>query len=75
MAKPVVVRDEQGHPLFLHGIAFDITESKRAEQTLRRSAEELEQKVRERTIALEEAHTGGRSGQPGAGVLPGQYEP
>jgi PAS domain S-box-containing protein len=50
-----VVRDEQGHPLFLQGIAFDITESKRAEQTLRRSAEELEQKVRERTIALEEA--------------------
>ena len=50
-----VVRDEQGHPLFLQGIAFDITESKRAEQTLRRSAEELERKVRERTIALEEA--------------------
>ncbi len=50
-----VVRDEQGRPLFLQGIAFDITESKRAEQALLQSAEELERKVRERTAALEEA--------------------
>ncbi len=50
-----VVRDEHGRPLFLQGIAFDITESKRAEQALRRSADELEEKVRERTVALEEA--------------------
>ncbi|HEX4142238.1 MAG TPA: ATP-binding protein [Pirellulales bacterium] len=50
-----VVRDETGRPLFLQGIAFDITESKRAEQALRRSAEELEDKVQQRTAALEEA--------------------
>ncbi len=50
-----VVRDDDGRPLFLQGIAFDITESKRAEQALRHSAEELESKVRERTVALEEA--------------------
>ncbi len=50
-----VVRDEQGRPLFLQGIAFDITESKRAEAALRRSAEELERKIRERTAALQEA--------------------
>jgi PAS domain S-box-containing protein len=50
-----VVRDDHGRPLFLQGIAFDITESKRAEQNLRRSAEDLERMVRERTIALEEA--------------------
>ncbi|HEX3726157.1 MAG TPA: response regulator, partial [Pirellulales bacterium] len=50
-----VVRDEHGQPLFLQGIAFDITESKRAEATLRRSAEELEQKVLERTKELEDA--------------------
>ena len=50
-----VVRDEQGRPLFLQGIAFDISESKRAEQALLQSAEELERKVRERTAELEEA--------------------
>jgi PAS domain S-box-containing protein len=50
-----VVRDDHGRPLFLQGIAYDITESKRAEQSLRRSAEDLERSVRERTIELEEA--------------------
>jgi PAS domain S-box-containing protein len=49
------VRDDHGRPLFLQGIAFDISDSKRAEQALRQSAEVLEQKVRERTSALEEA--------------------
>jgi PAS domain S-box-containing protein len=50
-----VVRDEQGRPLFLQGIAFDITDSKRAEQALMQSAEELERKVRERTSELQDA--------------------
>ncbi|HTU26862.1 MAG TPA: ATP-binding protein [Pirellulales bacterium] len=50
-----IVRDETGRPIFLQGIAFDITESKRAEQALRRAARELEEKVQERTAALEEA--------------------
>jgi PAS domain S-box-containing protein len=50
-----VVRDDLGRPLFLQGIAFDITESKRAEAALRESAEELERKVFERTSDLAEA--------------------
>jgi PAS domain S-box-containing protein len=33
-----VVRDESGSPLFLQGIAFDITDIKEAEQTLREQA-------------------------------------
>ncbi len=50
-----LVRDEHGRPLFLQGIAFDITKSKRSEQVLRQAAEELERKVRERTADLQEA--------------------
>lgn len=34
-----LVRDDAGHPLFLQGIAFDITESKRAEQQMRDAQE------------------------------------
>jgi PAS domain S-box-containing protein len=34
-----LVRDAEGRPLFLQGIAFDITESKRAEQALREAHE------------------------------------
>ncbi|MDG3005437.1 PAS domain-containing sensor histidine kinase [Paludisphaera mucosa] len=47
-----VVRDEEGRPLFLHGIAFDITTHKKAEATLVQSHEALEESVRERTAQL-----------------------
>ncbi len=54
-----VVRDEDGTPSFLQGVAFDITAIKSAEEALREAQEalrksnaELERRVEERTEAL-----------------------
>ncbi len=51
-----VVRDDEGHPLFLQGIAYDITESKRAEEAVRASAERIQTSLREKEVLLEEIH-------------------
>lgn len=51
-----VVRDSDGTPMFLQGVAFDITERKAAEEALRRSHEELETIVQARTEDLARAN-------------------
>src|SRR5262249_43967620 len=47
-----VVRDEDGRPLFLQGVAFDITGMKQAEMNLKALNTILEQRVAERTAEL-----------------------
>ena len=52
-----VVRDKAGRPLFLQGMAYEITEKKRAEQALHSINVELERRVEMRTAELEQAYT------------------
>ena len=51
-----IVRDESGVPRFLQGIAWDVTDAKRAEHFLRQSNAELETRVQERTEELNQAN-------------------
>jgi PAS domain S-box-containing protein len=51
-----LVRDEDGTPLYWHGLQIDITTLKEIEDELRRTKDELERRVHERTSALEEAN-------------------
>ena len=51
-----MVRDHEGRPLFLQGIAFDISERKRAEESLRRMHQDLEVLVQKRTAELASAN-------------------
>ncbi len=47
-----MVRRADGRPWFIHGVAFDISEQKRAEAALRRAHDQLELRVAERTHEL-----------------------
>lgn len=49
-----LVRDDDGRPLFLQGVAFDITGLKRAEAGLKALNQTLEQRVAERTAVAEQ---------------------
>ncbi|MGE3499296.1 MAG: histidine kinase dimerization/phosphoacceptor domain -containing protein [Candidatus Binatia bacterium] len=51
-----VVRDDAGHPLFIQGVAYDITESKRAEEALRATAEQIKASLAEKEVLLREIH-------------------
>ncbi len=46
------VQDEEGRPLFIDGVIFDVTAHARAEEALRLARDELEDRVEERTAEL-----------------------
>ena len=51
-----VVRDKVGRPLFLQGVAFDITERKNAEEELKLLNQTLGHRVAERTVELDRSN-------------------
>jgi PAS domain S-box-containing protein len=61
LARGRAIRDADGQVVRFIGIVVDITENKRAEEALRRSHDELERRVEERTSALRQASAYHRS--------------
>ncbi len=54
LAEAKVVHDDKGRPLYLQGVAFDITQMKEAQEELKSLNGILEQRVAERTALAEE---------------------
>ena len=54
-ARGKVVRDGKGRPVRINGLIWDISERKRMEEELRKSHDELELRVQERTVELNQA--------------------
>ena len=52
-----IIRDEEGHPRFWHGVIFDITERNRTVEEVRRLNQSLERRVADRALRLQEALT------------------
>ena len=51
-----MVRRDDGQPWFIHGVGFDITELKQAEESLKEAHDKLEMRVQQRTAELERAN-------------------
>jgi PAS domain S-box-containing protein len=47
-----MVRQDDGRPWFIHGVAFDINDLKQSEEALKKAHDELELRVRQRTVEL-----------------------
>jgi signal transduction histidine kinase len=52
-----MVRSDDGRPWFIHGVGFDITELKEAEEALQKARDELETRVQQRTAQLARANS------------------
>lgn len=51
-----VIRDEKGRPLYIQGIAYDVTEAKNAEAAVRESTRRLRESLEEKEVLLKEVH-------------------